>query len=215
MMEPISADAPGAAFAPSAAQMRLAESLAFLGARTTISAILEAAEVPARTYYNWRRQPGFCRWLAGELVTQLAASAPLLLMNTMHAALAGNASARSLLFRLYIQPLWGAQIAAALAPPPAPSGRAEAEGLEAAVAAEAATAEASAPAPVLSPALPLAAPAPALAARPGTAAEAIPDRVGQAADRPRIPGPVQARARGPAPRRGWHGLAGARLPACG
>lgn len=128
--------APEAAFAPSEAQMRLAEALAFLGQRTTITAILESAGVPARTYYHWRRQPGFCRWLAGELAAQMAASAPLLLMNTMHLAVAGNASARALLFRLYIQPLWGARIAAAMAPPPEPCGAAEAQGLEAAVAAE-------------------------------------------------------------------------------
>ena len=104
-------------FHPNAAQQHLAESLALLGFQPTLAQTLQAAGVPARTYYHWMHQDGFARWFAAEVLQLMAASAPLLLVGTLHAAMTADVAARNLIFRLCIQPMFAPAIASRMALP--------------------------------------------------------------------------------------------------
>lgn len=86
-------------FRPSARQRRLAEAACSLAFSVQPRLVCAQAQIPHSTYYRWQKNPAFTAWLAATVLQCLAANSPFLLLNTLQAALTGDASARKLIFQ--------------------------------------------------------------------------------------------------------------------
>ena len=103
-------------FRPSPRQRRLAEAACSLTFNIHPHLVCAQAQIPPSTYYRWQKNPAFTAWLAATILQCLAANSPFLLLNTLQAAMSGDASARKLIFQFCIAP----RLAPAMAALPAP-----------------------------------------------------------------------------------------------
>lgn len=103
-------------FRPSPRQRRLAEAACSLTFNIHPHLVCAQAQIPPSTYYRWQKNPAFTAWLAATILQCLAANSPFLLLNTLQAAMSGDASARKLIFQFCIAP----RLAPAMAAIPAP-----------------------------------------------------------------------------------------------
>ncbi len=103
-------------FRPSPRQRRLAEAACSLTFNIHPHLVCAQAQIPPSTYYRWQKNPAFTAWLAATILQCLAANSPFLLLNTLQAAMSGDASARKLIFQFCVVP----RLAPAMAALPAP-----------------------------------------------------------------------------------------------